>query len=93
MLFFPLLNAKLYKIFYWDKYFLIKVQKLTVVCFTLRGVKTGYNMWLCSAKRLEYCLAGLEKLYFQNSCVEFYEQSHYARADKQQTLRHIQELE
>ena len=64
MLFFPLLNAKLYKIFYWDKYFLIKVQKLTVVRFTLRGVKTGYNKWLCSAKRLEHCLGGLEKLYF-----------------------------
>ena len=70
MLFFPLLNAKLYKIFYWDKYFLIKVQKLTVISFTLRGVKTGYNKWLCSAKRLEYCLAGLGKLNFQNSCVE-----------------------
>ena len=62
MLFFPLLNAKLYKIFYWDKYFLIKVQKLTVVRFTLRGVKTAYNKWLCSAKRLEYCLTGLGKL-------------------------------
>ena len=70
MLFFPLLNAKLYKIFYWDKYFLIKVQKLTVIRFTLRGVKTAYNKWLCSAKRLQYCLAGLEKLNFQNSCVE-----------------------
>ena len=70
MLFFPLLNAKLYKIFYWDKYFLIKVQKLTVVRFTLRGVKTAYNKSLCSAKRLEHCLAGLEKLHFQNSCVE-----------------------
>ena len=70
MLFFPLLNAKLYKIFYWDKYFLIKVQKLTVVRFTLRGVKTAYNKWLCSAKRLEDCLGGLGKLYFQNSCVE-----------------------